>query len=389
MLHVAQISFFLDPQKRRPEQLLRDWWSLVDIAEATQGAGIRVSVIQASHAPEKFRRNEVDYYFVQPEPEREGEGIARTQTFRRLLAELKPDVCHVHGLGFLADVAALSAFAPQTPILVQDHAGRPPRMWRRRQWRKALSVVSSVTFCAREQARPYEEARLFHPQTVIYEIPECSTRFMPGEQATARQLTGMDGDPCVLWVGHLDQNKDPLTVLDGVARAAQRLPGLRLWCCFASAALLRQVRNRIDGDSLLAGRVHLVGYVPHERIETMMQAADLFVIGSRREGSGYSLIEALACGLPPVVTDIPSFRSLTGGGAVGTLWPCGDAPYFSEALVEINRRPRHELRLATRAHFDREISFEAVGRKFAAAYADVAQRMPSHSSVVQFEAQPS
>ena len=45
-----------------------------------------------------------------------------------------------------------------------------------------------------------------------------------------------------------------------------------------------------------------------------MQAADLFVLGSHREGSGYSLIEALACGLPPVVTDIHAFRTLTGCG---------------------------------------------------------------------------
>jgi glycosyltransferase involved in cell wall biosynthesis len=365
VLHVAQISFFLDPQKRQPEQLLRDWWSLVDVAEATHGAGIRVSVIQASHASEKFRRNEVDYYFVRPE--REGEGIARARAFRRLLAELKPDVCHVHGLGFFADVAALSAFAPQTPILVQDHAGHPPRIWRRRRWRKALSVVSSVTFCAREQARPYEDARLFHPHTVIHEIPECSTRFMPGEQAAARQLTAMDGDPCVLWVGHLDQNKDPLTVLDGVARAAQHLPGLRLWCCFASAALLRQVHNRIDSDPLLADRVNLVGYVPHERIETMMRAADLFASGSRREGSGYSLIEALACGLPPVVTDIPSFRTLTGQGAVGRLWTCGDAHALCAALLSIGS-PSPDLRRSVRAHFDAELSFAAVGGKLSAAY---------------------
>ena len=66
-----------------------------------------------------------------------------------------------------------------------------------------------------------------------------------------------------------------------------------------------------------------------------MRAADLFVLGSHREGSGYSLIEALACGLPPIVTDIPSFRSLTGAGVVGALWPDHlDAPTPSEARLK-------------------------------------------------------
>ena len=82
-----------------------------------------------------------------------------------------------------------------------------------------------------------------------------------------------------------------------------------------------------------------------------MRAADLFVLGSHREGSGYSLIEALACGLPPVVTDIPSFRSLTGGGAVGKLWPCDDPRALCEALVGARFDPA--TRAAVRAHFDR------------------------------------
>ena len=41
------------------------------------------------------------------------------------------------------------------------------------------------------------------------------------------------------------------------------------------------------------------------RVEELMRAADIFTLGSHREGSGYALTEALACGLPPVVTDIP------------------------------------------------------------------------------------
>jgi glycosyltransferase involved in cell wall biosynthesis len=99
-----------------------------------------------------------------------------------------------------------------------------------------------------------------------------------------------------------------------------------------------------------------------------MRASDLFVLGSHREGSGYSLIEALACGLPPVVTDIASFRTLTGGGKVGWLWPCGDARGLATALVSIAAQPRMQARTAVRAHFDAELSFEAVGRKLAAAY---------------------
>ena len=163
-------------------------------------------------------------------------------------------------------------------------------------------------------------------------------------------------------------------MLDGVSEAARQLPGLQLWCCFGTAPLLSEVRNRIDTDRLLRDRAHLLGRVAHERIEQLMLPSDLFVLASHREGSGYSLIEALACGLPPVVTDIPSFRSLTGQGAIGRLWPCGDAQKLCEALLSIASESRPELRQLARRHFDAELSFDAVGQKLSAAYRHSLQR---------------
>src|SRR5690606_29135088 len=108
-----------------------------------------------------------------------------------------------------------------------------------------------------------------------------------------------------------------------------------------------------------------------------MQAADLFVLGSHREGSGYSVIEALACGLPPVVTDIPSFRALTGQARVGRLWTCGDARSLRESLLSIAPQLGPELRAMTRQHFEAELSFAAVGSKLKSAYEDLIPRRAS------------
>jgi glycosyltransferase involved in cell wall biosynthesis len=210
---------------------------------------------------------------------------------------------------------------------------------------------------------------LFGPQLRLFAIPESSSRFTPGSRVQARAESGMYGDPCVLWVGHLNPGKDPLSVLDGIARAASRLPDLQLWCVFGSAPLLDEVRCRIEHDPQLGGRAHLLGKVAHMHVETLMRSADLFVSGSHSEGSGYALLEALACGVAPVITDIPSFRALTGNGRVGRLWPCGDSAQLAEALVEIAaNRPSLEQ---VRAHFDATLSFEAVGRQWADAYAQV------------------
>jgi glycosyltransferase involved in cell wall biosynthesis len=112
-----------------------------------------------------------------------------------------------------------------------------------------------------------------------------------------------------------------------------------------------------------------VGEVPHARIETLLRAADLFVSGSRAEGSGYAALEALACGVTPVLTDIPAFRALTGNGRVGHLWPCGDAVRLADELfLAATARASPQQ---VRAHFDATLSFDAVGRLWADAYARV------------------
>lgn len=370
-MHVAQISFFDDPRGRQPEQLLQDWPSLGDVADCVHGAGARVSVIQACRHSRQIIRHGVAYHFM---PLAGAASAVLGDSLAELLRGLAPDVLHVHGLDFAREVIALAALAPNVPIVLQDHADRPPRSWRpwrRSLWRRGCSLASALAFCALEQARPFASAGLISPGAKVYAIPESSSRFAPGDRERARRRCGLTGDPLVLWVGHLNPNKDPLTVLEGISEAARDLSSLRLCCCYGSSPLLRDVQRRITADPNLRDRVHLLAAVPHDDIELLMQAADIFVLGSHREGSGYALIEAIACGLPPVVSDIPSFRALTGSGHIGALWPAGNARKLSECLKRLAAQSQPRLRAQVRAHFEAELSFEAVGRKLAWAYQDI------------------
>jgi glycosyltransferase involved in cell wall biosynthesis len=355
--HVVQVGFHVDPLAREPAALLEEWSTLVDVAEAAQVAGLRVSVVQASRRAAVIARNGLRYRFAPLAGE-----------FYESIARLAPDALHVHGLRFPRCVLRLAAACPGVPILLQDHASRPPRPWRRRLHRRAFAAADGVAFCAREQTLAFGSLGLIRAPTQVYEVPESTSRFTPGSQAEARAATGLTGEPCLLWVGHLDANKDPLTVLEGASRAAAALPRLTLWCCFGRAPLERAVARRLGSDPRLHGRVHLLGRRPHGQIERLMQAADVFVSGSHREGSGYALIEALACGLPPLVTDIPSFRALTGNGAVGRLWRCGDAGDLALGLLALAGRADAQRRAAVRAHFERELSFPALGARLRACY---------------------
>jgi glycosyltransferase involved in cell wall biosynthesis len=254
-------------------------------------------------------------------------------------------------------------------LLVQDHADRVPRPWRRFPAARAARSYDAVAFTSREQAAPFFAAGLFAPELPVHEVLEGSTHFTAGDAVAARHALGIHGNPCLAWVGRLDDNKDPLTVLEGLARAVERFADPHLWMCFRAAPLRARVEERIRDDVRLRGRVHLMGPLPPERVELLLRGAEALLQGSWRESTGYGVIEALACGATPVVTDIPSFRVIVGGA--GLLWARGDAASLAASLGELATRDRAALRQAALDQFAAALSWDAIGRQLVGTYAAV------------------
>jgi len=366
-MHVLHVSCVRDPLNRTGAALLEAWPTLRDVASAVRRAGADVTVLQAAHADGEMERDGVRYRFVaEPKlPGRRWVTGALPGRLARAAAALRADVIHLNGLGFPLHARALCGIG--APVLAQHHGGPPPRrLAALHRW--GYARAAAIPFTAREQADAWFGAGALRPGTPVFAVPESSTRFTPGDRGQARAATGVHGDPALLWVGRLNDNKDPLTLLDAVSLALPRLPDLRLWCCYHEAPLLDRVRARLAAEPALAGCVHLLGAVPHQRIELLCRAADFFVLGSHHEAAGFAVLEAMACGATPVVSDIPPFRALTGGGSVGALAPVGDAAAFADALMSLAAEPRDGLRDRTLAHFRRELSFDVVGARLVDAY---------------------
>jgi glycosyltransferase involved in cell wall biosynthesis len=365
-LRVVQVSAVRVPALRTGEEILAAWPAVEMTARASADAGYETVVVQAAWRDEELVRDGVRYRFV-----RESNGPAG-RVLRRMrprivgaVQRLRPALVHVQGLGF---AHAHRLGGADTAVVAQDHADRVPVGWRRRVQQRVLRGIDGAMFTAAELALPFFDAGVLPQGLPVFEVMEATSSFAPAEQEAERLRTGIGGDPCVLWLGHLDANKDPLTILDAVSLALPALPGLRLWMCFGAAPLAEQVRARIAVEPELAARVTLLGRVPHAEVEHLCRAADFLVQGSRRESTGYTVIEALACGATPLVTEIPSLRRLTRAGAVGGLFAPGDADALARLLVAFAARPRAELRRAARAHFEGHLSPAALSGELGAAY---------------------
>jgi glycosyltransferase involved in cell wall biosynthesis len=206
----------------------------------------------------------------------------------------------------------------------------------------------------------------------VLAIAEASTEFEPIDYADARTATGTTGAPAILWVGRLNANKDPATVLSAVERVVHHQPTARLWMITPPSASQDLVRRRIDSSPGLSRHVTMIGPVEHQHMPAHYSAADIFISASRHEGSGYALIEAMACGVLPCVTDIPAFRALTHGS--GELWPAGDSNACAMALQNAVRRVSAGGRRAMRDVFARHLSWDVLARQTMAAYRRLVQK---------------
>jgi glycosyltransferase involved in cell wall biosynthesis len=381
VMHILQVGFGFDEDLTSAEALLRRYATATGWSEALVGAGAeRVTVLQRFHRDAWLARGGIDYIFYDDGAGGRPRPLAASRKLRAAIREIEPDVVHVNGLDFPLQTWRVRRMLPaSTALVVQDHASGPPRdrgaapirLARRAVRRSAMRAADGFLFTAAEQAAAWREAGLIARRQRVYTVMEASTHVRPLPREQAHRVAAMEGNPAVLWVGRLNANKDPLTVLEGFERSLACLPEAALTMIYAEDDLLTDVTRRLRTSSALARRVRLVGRVPHARMPAFYSAADIFVSGSHDEGSGYALLEACACGVTPIVTSIPAFRAITGNGLVGALWTPGDAEGFRSALVDAARRDLRAARAGIVEHFNHTLSWDAVGRQAMAAYVDV------------------
>jgi glycosyltransferase involved in cell wall biosynthesis len=103
-------------------------------------------------------------------------------------------------------------------------------------------------------------------------------------------------------------------------------------------------------------------------MEVVYNSADFLLQSSRREHSGGAVLDAMACGVIPVVTDIPSFRAMTGNGAVGILFPPGDDESLARQVLDIPGDEIGAAAASVRRRFIEHLSFPEIALRLEHAY---------------------
>ncbi|MCL4809555.1 MAG: glycosyltransferase family 4 protein, partial [Thermoanaerobaculia bacterium] len=336
-LHVVLVNLALVPGVR-PEEMLGRLPGLGRFAASLAEAGARATVLARAEEEADLTDGSVRLVTTNDGDEAFARYRSPAPGILRRLRRLSPDVVHVGGLLFPVPTAAVRAAMPRrVPVLLQHHGEPPGRGRLGLLQRLLLRSADGVLFTSREIADEWIRGGHLQGDTGISEVLEASTDLAPVPRDEAREATGIDGDPAILWVGRLHPRKDPVTALRAFEGALPDLPDSRLHLVHGEAPLLEELRSRCAASPALARAVRFVGPVAHSDLSAWYSAADLFLTSSPSEGSNWAFIEATACGLPAVATDIPANRRVSGPGT--ELFPAGDAGAGAAALARAARDP--------------------------------------------------
>lgn len=162
-------------------------------------------------------------------------------------------------------------------------------------------------------------------------------KFKPLPRADARRALGLPADGQVLVsVGGLVERKGFHRVIALLPALRVRFPGLIYLIVGGPSPegdmggdLRRQVSELGLDDA-----VRFLGALPADRIREPLSAADVFVLATRNEGWANVFLEAMACGLPVVTTDVGGNAEVVCRPELGSVVPFGDPSRLQQALQQ-------------------------------------------------------
>lgn len=356
MLKFVDLTFQANTEYPDPQSLIgAQWHSLGYIDHLKEW----LSPVVIKHIDnERFQfRNDSYYRFFRS---KNRFGYIPFQTLKYMKA-VRPDIVLVQGLIFPIQVMALRlALGSRCKVIVQHHGEHPSGHLKKWLQQMANRYINAYLFTAKDNATEWINAGIIRGYDHCHEVTEASTLLERSNKTEARIKTGMSGQPNCLWVGRLTSNKDPLTVLQAFEKFIRLHPEARLYMIFQTEELLPEVKKKIQSSPFLQSAVFLKGKIAREQLSYWFSAADCFISGSHSEGSGYALMEAMSCGCTPVVTDIPSFRKITGNGQYGFLFPPGDADQLAKKLGELVHTATAEKSELIEAYCKAQLDFRSI-----------------------------
>ena len=271
-------------------------------------------------------------------PARFRDGLRLLRGLKEVIRSYQPDLVQAGPLQRSAFLVALAGFRPLVSMswgydLLMD--AQRNRWWR---WATRFTLKRSAAFVGDcNTIRDLAVSHGMDPDRIVtFPWGVDIDHFCPqnsSKSSIIRERLGWGGDTFVLLS---TRSWSPLYGVTDLARAfvrvARDVPEMRL-LMLGNGPLAPDI-HRIFMAAKMLDRVHFPGQVSREDLPAYYRAADLYISTSHSDGTSISLLEALACATPVLLSDIPGNREwVTEPGQVGWLFRDGDVDSLSEGII--------------------------------------------------------
>jgi glycosyltransferase involved in cell wall biosynthesis len=305
-----------------------------------------------------------------------GRDAAALRGLRALISPDRHDLVHCHSAkgGVLGRIAARTR---GVPAIYSPHCfpfvgefGAPRRVFATSvEWMLGHAATAAI-LCVCEAERELARERRIAPPArlrVVYNGSEpCDEAVEPDAALTALR----DQGPLAATISVLRQQKRIDVLIDAAPLVFARVPDARI--AIVGDGPLREELHA-HAAALGLDRDERFAFLPFEAPSARhLRAVDVFVLSSGWEGLPISLLEALACGVPQVATDVGGTGEAVGEDT-GVLVPAHDPEALADALVAALKDParRRRMAAASRTRHAERFGIERMVAETAALYDDV------------------
>ncbi|MBL7931197.1 MAG: glycosyltransferase family 4 protein [Bacteroidia bacterium] len=274
---------------------------------------------------------------------------------RRYVRKNKIEVCIVHGLDYFLNASAIK-LVTGCRVILQHHAEKTYLRKKAILMRFCDKLISAYFFNGKGLARPFVEGNFISGEK-IFEVTEGTSHFEFLERPASQ------GPKKIVFVGRLNGNKNVFTILKALVLVASYTRDFVLCIYYTNNDQEKELKKFCD-DNNLNELVFFKGALPNQDIQKVLSESDIFVSASLYEGSGYSLIEAMACGCYIIASRIPAHIFLLGGMEEKALFdPLNEQELAHHIKALVLKTMVPETFRSVRAHFQKRASAEAIANQ--------------------------
>jgi glycosyltransferase involved in cell wall biosynthesis len=269
-----------------------------------------------------------------------------TLGLRRMIARHAPDLVHTHDTHSLTPAALAGRLVRPRPLIVGHRRvdfhirGNRFSRWKYTHGADHLIAVSQrVKEVLVQDGVPAARVTVIHSGIVLETPPPPA-----GPDLRARAGTPA-GTPLILTIASTEAYKDHPTLIDAAGLLFDDRPDT-WWGVLGTGGLFAETVARVERQGI-TGRLRYLGFV--EGARGFLSQADVFVLTSRTEGLGTSVLDAMAAGVPVVATAAGGIPEMIEHERTGLLVPPGDPVALARAIERVLDDPALARRLADAA----------------------------------------